>query len=195
MLKRALMVFGLAALALAAETTSAQVTTSAHVKGCPAGTAIQGIDFSTRRLICVPVAGDAAAFKVMDSANQQLGFLLDSNILIRLVDNEWTAFFFQQDGFGPQGFGYLWESTDCTGQAYIQDFGGMPRNAVPIVSGGFVTLYYGARETFVQRTIRSFKNFSSDTGFTDCVQTEFSAPVGVPQTATFSVTPPFHIER
>src|SRR5438552_561227 len=131
MFRHVLMFFGAVVLTLAAGTTSAQV------KGCPAGTAIQGIDFSTRRLVCVPVSG---ALKVMDAANQQVGLLLGGDLLVRNVGNEWFSLSFTKLGLLTGGFvNYYYESEDCTGQPYLLDFGELPRSATPIINGTYVT--------------------------------------------------------
>src|SRR5467141_1459033 len=60
-----------AAIALTSQTAGAQV-----IRGCPAGQAIQGIDFSRHALICVPIPaavdlpGEAAARSAADAALQ-----------------------------------------------------------------------------------------------------------------------------
>jgi hypothetical protein len=190
MFRHALMFFGAVVLTLAAETTTAQI------KGCPAGTAIQGIDFTTRKLVCVPVG--VGALKVIDSANQEVGLLLDSGTLIRLLDNEWIVINFSRNGFFDTVFTVYFETVDCTGQMYFPDFFGptLPRPVITVLRGSFATLYYPAPGTFVERTIRSFGNFGA-TGISECVLvSEFKASVGLPQTSTISAfTPPFRVEQ
>ena len=166
--------------------------------GCPDGTAVQGVDFVKRKLVCVPVgSGGSGALKVMDANNEQAGVFIGFGFLARLVNNEWTLLTFDSNGFMGGAFAVYYESNDCTGPAYIPDFSGtaIPKVVGSTVNGAFVTIYSPAPGTFADRTVQSFQNLSS-AGFDACQSMAASVQtLGVPQTTTISNNPPFRISQ
>ena len=167
--------------------------------GCPSGTAVQGVDFVKRKLVCVPVnGGGSGALKVMDANDQEVGAYTGSSTLARLVNNEWTQLFFDQNGFsGGSPFAVYYESADCTGPAYIPDFsnGIIPKMVGYTISGTSATIYSPVPGSFADRTVQSFQNLSS-VGFDLCQPMQASVQfVGVPQTTTISNNSPFRISQ
>jgi len=66
---------GLAMLS-AVETARAQtVTTTTQTLGCPAGQAVQGVDFNTRRLVCVSVVSSAQLAALQSQLNSAISAL------------------------------------------------------------------------------------------------------------------------
>ena len=172
---------------------------SAHhlVKGCPSGTVVQGVDFYRHQLVCVPAGGGSDALKVMDANNQEVGVFIGFGFLARLVNNEWTQLTFDSNGFNGGGFAVYYESSDCTGPAYIPDFSGssIPKTVGYTVNGTSVTIYSPVPGSFADRTVQSFQNLTS-AGFDLCQPMAGSVQtVGVPQTTTISNNPPFHISQ
>lgn len=172
---------------------------SAHhlLKACPAGTAVQGVDFYRQKLLCVPVSGGSDALKVMDATNQEVGMFVGFGTLARLVNNEWTQLTFDQNGFLGNAFAVYYESADCTGPAYIPDFSGAvtPKVVGFTVSGTSVTIYSPVPGSFADRTVQSFQNVTS-AGFDLCQPMAASVQtVAVPQTTTISNNPPFRISQ
>ena len=172
---------------------------NAQVKGCPAGTAVQGVDFTSKKILCGSVAG-SEGFKVMDANNRHVGFLVDAGNLARLIDNEWTLLPYTRGGFSPSGGWLYFESTDCTGPRYlppdIERY--LPRRVITQLNGAYLTLYYPANATATERTVRSQLGVPADgTIVSQCVppDTQFTAQMAIPQTTTLSNSPPFRIER
>jgi len=172
---------------------------SAHhlVKSCPAGTAIQGVDFYRQKLLCVPVGGGSDALKVMDATNQEAGVFIGFGFLARLVNNEWTQLTFDSNGFNGGAFAVYYESADCTGPFFVPDFSlaTIPKVVGYTVNGTSVTIYSPTPGTLADRTVQSFQNLSS-AGFDVCQPMAASVQtVGVPQTTTISNNPPFRISQ
>ncbi len=174
---------------------------SAHgyseVRGCPSGTAVQGVDFLRHKLVCVPVGGASDALKVMDATNQEVGMFVGSGFLARLVNNEWTQLQFDENGFIGNGFAVYYQSVDCTGPAYIPDFSltFIPRFAGVTVNDTSATIYSPVPGSLADRTVLAFQNVSS-AGFDVCTPTDGSVQhVAVPQTTTIGNNKPFRISQ
>ena len=177
---------------------------SAHhlLKSCPAGTAIQGVDFYRQKLLCVPVGGGSDALKVMDATNQEAGVFIGFGFLARLVNNEWTQLGFDSNGFNGGGFALYYASANCDADAqapqpYIPDYSGavIPKPLGYTVNGTSVTIYSPTPGTLADRTVQSFQNLTS-AGFDLCQPMAPSVQtLGVPQTTTISNNPPFRISQ
>lgn len=177
--------------------TTAVHTADAQVKGCPTGTAVQGIDFGTKKLVCTPVGG-AGALKVVDARGVEVGIY--AGTLLRLIGNEWISLAFFDFGFQDQQFTANFESADCSGPFYLNGGPGpIPRSGATVLRGSYVTVYVPS--TFTRRTIRSFGNFGS-AGVPECIPAGDPPGSGnvadVADVEIFTIpafTPPFRIAQ
>jgi hypothetical protein len=164
MAKAGFVLFSAALLAIAADTAIAEV------RGCPAGTALQGIDFSARKVICTPVVG-AGALKVVDAQGAEVGLFTGSQSLARLVGNEWISLPFNANGFvGAASLQNLFEAADCSGRSYIGDPGPVvPRSGPLLIQGSYLTVYLPTSPLI--RTIRSYGDLTA-AGVVNCTSLE-----------------------
>jgi len=141
------------------------------------------------------VAGPSGGFRVVDSADRVVGPLVDFDHVVRLIDGHWFALNVDKSGFEDAGVFYLYESTDCSGQAYLEYNDRLPEWGVSSLGGGSsLTLYYAA-PPIVPRTIQSSRAVFSSGAPQPCLgPLNFAGiPVGVPMTATVTATPPFRL--
>ena len=137
----------------------------------------------------------AAGFRVLDSNDALVGPLVDFDHVVRLIDGHWFAPTLSKSGFQETGLFYLYESTDCTGQAYVEYNDRIPEwGGSSLGSGGSLTIYYAA-QPIVRRTIQSSRSVFSSGPAQPCLgPLNFAGvPVGIPQTATLTASPPFRL--
>ncbi len=137
----------------------------------------------------------AGGLRVLDSKDEVVGLLLESDHVVRLIDGHWFAPTVDKAGFVETGLFYLYESTDCTGQPYLEyndripDWGGSS-----LGGGSSLTIYYAA-PPITPRTIQSSRSVFSSGPPQPCLgPLNFAGiPVGTPTTATLTATPPFRL--
>lgn len=141
------------------------------------------------------VAAPSGGFRVLDSADHLVGPLVDFDFVVNLIDGHWFALNVDKTGFKEAGVFYLYESTDCSGQAYIEYNNGLPEWGVSSLGGGSsLTLYY-AGPSIVPRTIQSSRAVFSSGAPQPCLgPLNFAGVlVGTPATATVTASPPFRL--
>jgi len=139
--------------------------------------------------------GPAAGFRVLDSKDDLVGPLLDFDHVVRLIDGHWFAPSVNKSGFVDSGLFYLYESTDCTGQGYVEYNDRIPEWGGSSLGGGSaLTIYYAAPPITV-RTIQSSRAVFSSGVPQPCLGPLSFAGVrvGIPASATITATPPFRL--
>jgi len=180
--------------------SAAPPTTPPATASCPAGQAVQGIDFSKRTVTCVVLPTSTAesdALRVVDNDGQFVGMLVDANSssYARQVGNRWYLFLAQlrDEGFQEIGVTFFYESADCSGPPFILDVGRLlivPANNVG--AGASTTFYVGTPGTAT--TINSLSSLRSGvcsptrTGLPEQVQVEVPMQVSVNTTLPWRVT-------
>ncbi|SRR6266542_3163355 len=139
--------------------------------------------------------GPTAGFRVLDSTDDLVGPLVDFDHVVRLIDGHWFAPGVNKSGFMDYGLFYLYESTDCTGQGYVEYNDRIPEWGGSSLGGGSsLTIYYAAPPITV-RTIQSSRAVFSSGVPQPCLG-PLSFPgvrVGIPASATITATPPFRL--
>ena len=141
------------------------------------------------------VAGSSGGFRVLDSKDALVGPLLESGHVVVFLDGHWFAPDVTKSGFVETGLFQLYESTDCTGQAYVEYSDRIPEwGGSSLGGGGTLTIYYAA-PPIVPRTIRSSRSVFSSGPAQPCLGSlDFAGvPVGIPQSATLTASPPFRL--
>ena len=137
----------------------------------------------------------AAGFRVLDSNDALVGPLVDFDHVLRLIDGHWFAPGVTKSGFVEAGISYLYESTDCTGQAYLQYDDRIPEASGSSLGGGStLTIYYPA-PPITPRTIQSSRSVFSTGAAQPCLGPLgfIGVQVGIPTSATITASPPFRL--
>lgn len=140
-------------------------------------------------------AGGSGSFRVLDSKDALVGPLLESDHVLVFVDGHWFAPDVTKSGFVETGLFQLYESADCTGQAYVEYSDRIPEWGGSSLGGGpSLTIYYAA-QPIVPRDIRSSRAVFSSGPVQPCLGplSFVGIPVGVPQSATLTASPPFRL--
>jgi hypothetical protein len=140
-------------------------------------------------------AGGSGGFRVLDSKEALVGRLLESDHVFVFVDGHWLAPTVTKSGFAETGLFQLYESTDCTGQAYVEYSDRIPEwGGSSLGGGGTLTIYYAA-PPIVPRTIQSSRAVFSSGPAQPCLEplNFVGIPVGIPQPATLTASPPFRL--
>lgn len=87
--------------------------------------------------------GGSGALRIVDSVGNEVGFYIpqgvfanDATVLrfIPSLDN-WFIFTVNKDGFSNPALSFVYESTDCTGQGYVNSFNAFPTDDFFIAAG------------------------------------------------------------
>ena len=139
--------------------------------------------------------GPAAGFRVLDHKDDLVGPLVDFNHVVRLVDGHWFAPTVTKSGFVETGLFQLYESTDCTGQSYLEYNDRIPEWGGSSLGGGSTLTIYYAAPPITARTIQSSRSVFSSGVPQPCLgPLSFSGVQGgIPASATITATPPFRL--
>jgi hypothetical protein len=140
-------------------------------------------------------AEDSNALRVVDNSGQFVGMLMGDDTVTRqfdTFDNKWHTFAAQMTGFfADSGVNFYYQSSDCTGAAYVEvdppDMGYLSTGA----SGA--TFYVPIPNTGTEITVASFRYLTAttDTCFSDL--TPFPHDVAVPTPFDVTTTLPWRI--
>jgi hypothetical protein len=139
--------------------------------------------------------GSPGALRVLDANDALVGPLVDFDHVVRLIDGHWFAPTVNKNGFVETGLFYLYESTDCTGQPYVEFNDRIPEWGGSSLGGGSsLTIYYAA-PPITPRTIQSSRSAFSSGPPQPCLGPLGFAgvPVGIPVSSTIPATPPFRL--
>jgi hypothetical protein len=153
----------------------------------------------TATCFALPSAADSNALPVVDNSGQFVGMLMGDHTLKRqfdTFDNKWYTFGARMTGFfADSGVNFYYQSSDCTGAAYVElDQPELPR-AVGYLSTGesAATFYVPIPNTGTEITVASFRYLTAttDTCFNDL--TPFPHDVAVPTPSDVTTTLPWRI--
>lgn len=140
-------------------------------------------------------AGGSGGFRVLDTKEALVGPLLEAGHVLVFIDGHWFAPGVTKSGFVETGLFYLYESTDCTGPAYVEYNDQIPEWGGSSLGGGSsLTIYYAA-PPLTPRTIQSSRAVFSSGPAQPCLGplNFVGVPVGIPETATLTASPPFRL--
>lgn len=160
---------------------------------CPTGQAVNGVNFKTEALNCVPVSSPASnSFRVVDNDGRLVGKLIGGGHVASLVNGEWFFLRVLTTGFPDRFVTFWYESVDCSGTGYVQDdTTTLPRSAGWLGSGASITLYTGAASRRVLRSLRAFHE--SNPNPTCNVMPDTQLDVALPTLVNVTATLPFRL--
>ena len=162
---------------------------------CPAGQAVQSVDFDKRTLSCVPLPSGSqwSAVRVVDNSGQLVGMLMDHGVLVRQFGNEWHSIHANSAGFSGDVVLFWYQSSDCTGTAYIAfDQAQVPHSVAQLGTGASATFYVPTPNTETNITVASFQPLSMP-GTCEDEFAPFPLPTAIPTLVNVTTTLPWRL--
>ena len=168
---------------------------------CPAGQAIQSVDFAKHTVTCVPLP-QSDALRVVDNDGQLVGMLLDASpaqTMARQFGNRWYRFQANGEGFvdTPGDTVLVYESTDCTGTGYVLAFPSeqLLPDGQNVGTGASTTFYIGTPGTETVINALSTRRIHSvdPGGFCTTEPVPVNLPVEVAMQVTVNTTLPWRV--